>query len=99
MLVDQAAVVAQHRAGALDGRLGEVAARVHPFAQARDAREAQEIVDGARGLDVGQEQTRGVGPDVDDGDAHWARMVEEAGEVGRFGGVGRLAERVRRAWS
>ena len=71
MGVDLGAVLGRACWNTRAGLLGERAAGVDAVAQAGDVRASDQFLDGAvAGVDVGDEQAGGVGPDVDDGDAH-----------------------------
>ncbi len=65
--VDFAAVLGERREHPVDRGGGERPGRVDPLAEPRDGRAPHELGDPARGRDVGDEQPRRVGADVDDG--------------------------------
>jgi hypothetical protein len=69
--VNVGAVVAQRAEDPLDGVSRQRAVGVDALAEAGDGRAAEHLVNvPAVRIDVGDEQPGGVGPDVDDGDAH-----------------------------
>ena len=71
VLVDRLAVLGERREDALAGLRGERAAGVDAVAQPGDLRAARRAPRPRRSrVDVGDQQPRGVGADVDDGDAH-----------------------------
>ncbi len=90
VLVDELPIIGEHSAGALDGLGGEPPVGVHAGTKPGDAGLAVEVGDRPTGIDVGDEQTSGVGTYVDDGDAHgrgWYWCLPPRG-LGGSGGEG-----------
>ena len=80
VLVDRGAVARQDVEHALHRRVAEPPGRVDALAEPRDGRLAVQLARHGAVAHVGDEQPRGVRPDVDDGDAHeLARVVPPAG--------------------
>ncbi len=74
MVIHLGAIVGERLEHAADGLLGQRTSRIDPVAKAGDARAPEEFLDLAAGrIDVGDEQSGGVGSDVEDGDAHGGR--------------------------
>ena len=73
VLVDHLAILLQGGAGAVDGGRRERAGGVDAVAEPRDGGSPHQFLDGARGIDVGDQEAGGVGADVDHRDARHAR--------------------------
>jgi hypothetical protein len=93
VLVDFVAVFGEHLQYSIDRAVGKRAGGVDAFAEARHLRAARELAHGAAvAVDVGDEQSRRVGSDVDYGDVH-GRDARWCAATGVLGGSS-LAARV-----